>query len=137
MHRPRAPELKKELDEEISKGSPVPVENLWYKLNLSHRNLWRLPEPGEKFILNSALTIEPNTGETAIDQHHAEYPYVLILDVNPARRFYASADEHEFLTQFATPKAASHDFLSSFKKIKALEYFVEIEAKQIITTLHS
>ncbi len=131
------PELRKELDDEISKGSPVPVENLWYKLNLSHRNLWRLPEPGEKFILNAALTIIPNTGATEIDAHHSQYPYILVLSVSPERRFYASEHEHEFLQEFAAPKAVTHDFLSKFEKIKALEYFVELEAKQIVTTLHS
>lgn len=131
------PELKKELDDEMSKGSPVPVENLWYKLNLSHRNLWRLPEPGEKFILNAELTITENTRETAIDAHHSQYPFILVLLGSSERKFYTSADEHEFLKQFETPKAVTHDFLSAFQKINALEYFVELEAKQIVTTLHS
>jgi Fe-S-cluster containining protein len=131
------PELRKELDEEMSKGSPVPVENLWYKLNLSHRNLWRLPEPGEKFILNAELTISENTGETEIDAHHHQYPYILVLRGSAERKFYASSDEHEFLMQFKTPKAVTHNFLAAFKKIEAMEYFVEIEAKQIVTTLHS
>jgi len=130
-------DLRKELDEEVSRGAPVPIENLWYKLNLSHRNLWRLPEPGEKFILNSALIIAPNTSSTPIDRHHAEYPYILTLDTGSERKFYTTAEQLEFLKQFEIPRVVSHEFLTKFERMKPFEYFVEIEAKQIITLLHS
>src|SRR5690606_10452149 len=42
-------ELKEELDEEIPAGTFVPIETLWYRLNLAHRNLWRLPDSKQNF----------------------------------------------------------------------------------------
>lgn len=121
--------LRKELDEEIPAGTPVPVDTLWYKLSLAHRNLWLLPDSALLFSVNPELVIETNPGLSPLEKHYRTRPYILRL---ADRVFYFTEEEHTFLAVFRTPRNISHDFLEQLASADSWSFFLELQAKKLV-----
>lgn len=122
--------LQRELDLDSPRGTPEPVESVWYKLRLMHRNLWLLPDSNDLFRTPEGLKSEPNPLTSALDKHHHSLTWRVSVN---GRYHYLTDAEYEFLTAFREPKAVSHEFLDGFSAVDGWSLFIELRNRKLIT----
>lgn len=95
--------LRREFDESGGAGgTPASPKDLWYVLQVAHRNLWQLPEAGRSVVLSPAVKV--------LAAKDARYPWQFVLN---SARLPCSEGERNFLQKCSQPQRISNDWLFS------------------------
>jgi Fe-S-cluster containining protein len=112
-------------------GPPATYEDLWYVLQLAHRNIWCMPGPDIIVRLNTKVRLEENPMKTDVELHFSEKPYKIIRE--HLDEFIDSAT-YSFLTEFLTGRTVNHKWLNSLKGINAGETLSEMIGREVLVT---
>ncbi len=87
-------------------GDPIPISDLWYKLQLATRRLWELPYNEGQVVLNERVVIVENPKDDPTSRLYAEKPYKLICsDSNGgASEMFLTRSETAVIRLFETPR---------------------------------
>ena len=104
------------------RAEPVPVSDLWYKLQLATRRLWAVPFNDGELVLNRAVTIQPNPTNTPLSKQYEAKPFILELPNDGAALLprFLSADEAALLAVFEKPQVAG-EALMAHPAVSAVE----------------
>jgi Fe-S-cluster containining protein len=127
-------QLQRELDLDSPRGTPEPVDSVWYKLLLMHRNLWLLPDGEVLFRTAEGLATGPNPLSSALDKHNQALPWRISAN---GRHHYLTDAEYKFLTAFREPKTVTHEFLDSFAGVDGWSYFLELRHRKFVTEVRT
>ncbi len=108
----------------------VPIDALWYKLELAHRRLWELPFNEGAILLGPDVTIEPKTSAHLTLPVFDDKPYVATRcpDDRIIDTFYLTGEEEAALKYFKKPQVVGERLFET-KEIVALEDPREFLAK--------
>lgn len=89
-------------------GEPVPVEDLWYKLQLATRRLWELPFNEGTVKLNPNASIETNKKQDVLSKLHGDRPMVVVVPVDGKSSesvcVYLIQEQADLLQLFTEPR---------------------------------
>lgn len=100
-------------------GEPVPVGDLWYKLQLKTRQLWDLPFNEGTVVLNPDVDITPNPQSDELEQLHKDCQTMVTIpgktpESKPLRTFLDS-QETSLLGLFEQPQVLGEALFERFE----------------------
>lgn len=103
-------------------AEPMPVSDLWYKLQLATRKLWDLPFNEGTVVQSPAVRIAANPKNDTLSRHHQAKPFVLTMDEKDGPWFprFLSAKEAAVLALFQEPQIMGEALLEN-KMVSSLE----------------
>ncbi len=100
-----------------SEGEPAPVEAIWYRIQLDHRNLWHLPFNDGEFVLGSKVEFHRNKGGDRRAQLCGTEPWVVGLG---DERIFIGEAEAKVLRLFESPRSFGEALMQA-PEVEALD----------------
>jgi len=116
-------------------GKPASHEDLWYVLQLAHRNLWRLPDTDVALKFDEKIKIEKNAYQTETDLYYKHKPYLLKHPNEEVE--YISASEHALIQEFTVARRVGLEWLEKFgesHKFDSVESISELIGRSVLLT---
>lgn len=120
-------------------GEPIPIEDLWYKLQLATRRLWALPYNEGAVALSGDIVITENPLSDAVSKLYKDKPFKLTRhnDDKPALEVFLTTREREALRVFETPQVIGEALLDR-SELRALDepkdFLAECMRAEILST---
>jgi len=102
----------------LSVGEPVPIEALWYSLQLKTRQLWELPFNEGAVVLAPGAVVATNPRDDRASQLRSGWSSM--ITTGDDKRLYLTADEARALELFSAPQILG-EALFARPEIKALD----------------
>lgn len=95
-------------------GQFLPIETLWYQLQLATRNLWALPFGEGPVVLSPRMALGPNPGDDVLARRASDRPWCVHgpgADPGQEVRLFLSAAEAALLRLFEQPRVLGEALL--------------------------
>ena len=98
-------------------GVPVSPRDLWYELQLNHRELWSIPFNEAEYRLAPGITIQKNMRDSALGEHFSDNAYQVVSSdsalIDQASAFI-TRQEAASLKLFEAPRQITGELLSAY-----------------------
>ncbi len=112
-------------------GPPASYEDLWYVLQLAHRNIWCMPGPEIIVKLNPKVRLEENLLGTEVEKHFGNCPYKI---VRTHADEFISKEQFLFLNEFVPGRTVNYKWLDEQANINAREALSEMIGREVLVT---
>ena len=97
-------------------GDPIPIETLWYQLQLATKRLWELPFNEAEVGRHPDVAILDNPRDDVLANIHGDKPHFVVVprepdDTEPAQRLFLSEAEASVLALFDPPQIIGESLL--------------------------
>jgi hypothetical protein len=111
-------EAQKEFEKEPpeAQGALIPIQDLWYELQLFHRGLWHLPFNEARLVVNPHVSLEENEQGCGVEKYYGTRPFLLKRScqvskkLDPWRKFL-SEEEKTVFESFREPRVLNSELL--------------------------